>query len=291
MASAIDAPPVPSPVVPRNKNLDGRASATYFSHRLIRRFTLSLPSPDLRMQTLTPSTPAATPYTREALVALAQGMRTRFMLEMVAVPVVLAAAAWGVMKAMGATGQNTQIAAMLALLAGPMVAGIVAEVRVRMRSPACPACSARLVSSSGRLLLSGDACARCGTEIVGAGPGTPAALPSRAEFMTRYNAVAGPWNRWVWTGGITLVAAGAGIFALERGWLPRSLEPLMIALALLCVLSVVMACVKVTRPYIRSAGLNCTTCHDPLIGGPGGHLSRHTLQTGTCPWCHAPVWR
>jgi hypothetical protein len=242
------------------------------------------------MQTLTSPATTSTPYTRQALVSLSQGMRTRFMLELVLIPVVLAAGAWGVAKAMGAYGQTTTIAAMLAMLAGPMVAGVVAEVRVRMRSPACPACSARLVSSSGRLFLSGDACAQCGTVIVGAGPSTPPALPSQAEFMARYNALAQPWNRWIWISGITGAAAGVGIFAIERGWLPRSLEPVMIVLGLAFAFAGTMAWVKVTKPYIRRAGLNCPTCHDPLIGGPGGHLSRHTLRTGTCPWCHAPVW-
>lgn len=242
------------------------------------------------MQTLAAPTSSATPYTRQTLVSLSQGMRTRFMLELVLIPVLLAAGAWGVAKAMGAYGQTTQIAAMLALLAGPMVAGVVAEVRVRMRSPACPACRARLISSSGRLLLAGDACARCGTEIVGAGPSTPPALPSHADFMARYNALAGPWNRWIWITGITGAAAGVGIVAIERGWIPRSAEPVMIVLGLLCAFAGMAAWVKITKPYIRRAGLNCPNCHDPLMGGPGGHLSRHTLQTGTCPWCHAPVW-
>ena len=235
--------------------------------------------------------PALPAFSREALFSQSHAMRRRFMLDLVLVPVLLAGTAWLVALAAGTTGQTRMIAVVLTAVVSPMVAGVVAELRVRRRSPRCPGCGARLVSSGGRLHLSGDACARCGVTLVGAGPTAPPVLPSCAEFMARYEALARPYSRWMWISGGTFAVTAAGIYALEYGWLPPSFEPVVIALGLSIPVSVSLVWWRTTRFAVRAAGLNCPTCNDPLVGGPGGSLTRHTLGTGTCPWCHAAVWR
>jgi hypothetical protein len=245
------------------------------------------------MQTMTgPARTAAPPYTRQALVALSQGMRRQFMIDIVLIPVVMGVAVWLVTDVlMDVTGETSMIAFVFTLLAAPIVAASVATLRVHLRSPRCPGCGVKLATTGGRLQLDGDDCARCGTPIVGPDTGAPPALETQEAWLARYDVLVGPYSRWIWISGGLLVLSGAGIFGVENGWLPRSLEPVVIVLGLLFMVTGFMAWSRTTRWAIRRAGLNCPTCHDPLVGGPGGILTRHTLENGTCPWCHAPVWR
>ena len=242
------------------------------------------------MQTMTGPAAPAPPYTRQALIELSQGMRRRFIMDIFLIPAVLIAAAWLVSEAMGVTGQTSMIAILFTTLASPIVAASVAGLRVHLRSPRCPGCAVRLVTTGGILRLRGDGCSHCGSLIVGPGPEVPPTLEAHARFMMRYDALARTHSRWTWISGILLALAAVGIFGLENGWLPQSLEPVVIGLGLAVAPAGFVAWLKGTRGAIRRAGLNCPTCNDPLVGGPGGNLSHHTLTTGTCPWCSAPVW-
>jgi len=241
------------------------------------------------MQTL--PRPAATfpLYTRPALIALSQGMRRRFMAELVLIPVLMAAAAGGGTKVIGTTGQTTDIAVLFALLASPVVAALAAHARVR-RSPRCPACAERLVTTSGILRLRGDGCGSCGARIIGPGPERPPVLGTREAFMARYHALARRYRIWMWITGGALVVAVAGMYGLGEGWLPGSLELPVIVAGIVFMAAGFVAFVNGWPSAIRRAGLACPTCNDPLVGGRGGFLTRHTLSTGTCPWCSAPAW-
>ena len=241
------------------------------------------------MQTQTrPSVPA---FSREELFSLSHRLRRRFMIDLLLAPVLLFGATVLIGMAAHVPSETTLIAIVFVMLGSPIVAGVAAALRVWRRSPQCPGCGVGLVASSGQLRLRGDVCARCGTTVVGRGEAAPPALPLHAEFLARYNALARPYWRWKWISIGTLVVGGAGVYALEHGWLPRSFEPLVMGMALMFVVTGLLAFLKVTRWAIRSAGLNCPTCADPLIGGRAGVLTRQTLSTGRCPWCSAAVWQ
>lgn len=242
------------------------------------------------MPTTASPIPTATPYKRMALVEIGRGMRRRFIIDLFLIPAVLITAAWLVTEAMDVYGQTSMIAIVFTTLGAPIVAVSVASLRVHLRSPRCPQCAARLVTASGRLQLSGDGCARCGRPIVSAGPETPPRLETHATFMARCDALARSSWRWTWISAGLLVVSGAGIYGLEEGWLPKSLEPPVFALGLGFMVTGLVARFKATPRAVRKAGLVCPTCNDPLVGGPGGTLTRHTMDTGTCPWCSAPVW-
>jgi hypothetical protein len=64
----------------------------------------------------------------------------------------------------------------------------------------------------------------------------------------------------------------------------------VIGLGLLFMVTGFLVWWRATKWAVRAAELNCPTCDDPLVGGRGGLLTRYTLGTGICPWCHAAVW-
>ena len=108
------------------------------------------------MQTMAGPAATPTPCTRQALIELSQGMRRRFIIDLILIPAVLIAAAWLVSEVMGVTGQTSMIAILFTALASPIVAASAAGLRVHLRSPRCPGCAVRLVTTGGILRLRGN---------------------------------------------------------------------------------------------------------------------------------------
>ncbi|HET7459765.1 MAG TPA: hypothetical protein VFJ82_00900, partial [Longimicrobium sp.] len=231
------------------------------------------------MQTI-PRPATAALYSRPALVRISQGLRRRFLIDLLLIPALMAAVAGGATTAIGTSGQTRDIAVLFALLASPVVGARLTSARVRRLSPQCPACGERLATTGGVLRLRGDDCGSCGTRIIGAGHEPAPVLGTYDTFMERHNALARRYRFWAWTSGGGMVAAGVGAFGMEEGWLPRSLELPVLAAAIVFLAAGFVAFHNGWPSSIRRAGLGCPTCHDPLVGGRGGHITRHTLSTG-----------
>jgi endogenous inhibitor of DNA gyrase (YacG/DUF329 family) len=185
----------------------------------------------------------------------------------------------------------------LAGLLTPLLIGFVAPVVCRNRALAkarrqgivCPKCGENLLGSQ----LVGDRCPSCNTLIFP--DASTAALPSILEFHDRLIALDARTNDpLVLSVGVPAGLAATGLLAEQVYHRLGTPEPAWFLWAFTVFFIVAVITAPISYQWrlgviAGRVGLNCPSCHRPVVGGLGDSFTRYTLRTRKCPECGAPV--